>query len=218
MLLDDLPVESYVAADVRRSQAIMGQDFVKYPLTIRENIGLGCVDRAEDIERIHRATKLGGAFDFISEQSLGFETEIEPRSEHWSSFRGSKEDGPLRDKLKELQGELKLSGGQWQRLAISRTFMRAIDNDDVRLLCFDEPSSALDPKAEFELFERLRNLRGQKTLIFITHRFGHLTKFADLILYMKDGRITEQGTHAELLARGEEYAHLYNVQAQAFSD
>ncbi|KAF9515917.1 hypothetical protein BS47DRAFT_1293213 [Hydnum rufescens UP504] len=217
ILIDDLPIETYVAADVRRAQAVMSQEFVKYPLTIRENIGLGSVDHVDDIDRIHRATKLGGAFDFINELPLGFETDIEARSDAWSSMHKAKEGGPLKTKLKELEGEFEISGGQWQRLAISRTLMRAMDNDDIRLLCFDEPSSALDPKAEFELFERLRDFRGQKTLIFITHRFGHLTKFADVILYMKNGEITEQGTHAELLAKGEEYAHLYNIQAQAFS-
>jgi hypothetical protein len=146
----------------------------------------------DDIDRIHRATKLGGAFDFINELPLGFETDIETRSDAWSSMHKAKEGGPLKTKLKELEGEFdisgerfriwrkcliyvstsfclkKCSGGQWQRLAISRTLMRAMDNDDIRLLCFDEPSSALDPKAEFELFERLRDFRGQKTLIFIT--------------------------------------------------
>jgi len=92
-----------------------------------------------------------------------------------------------------------------------------MDNDHVRLLCFDEPSSALDPKAEFDVFEQLRSMKGKKTLIFITHRFGHLTKYADLILYMKDGVISESGTHEELLAEDRDYAHLYKVQAKAFT-
>lgn len=87
----------------------------------------------------------------------------------------------------------------------------------VRLALYDEPSASLDPKAEFELFERLRAMKGQRTMLFITHRFGHLTKYADVILFMKDGRIVEQGSHQELLAAEGEYASLYNVQAKAFA-
>lgn len=115
----------------------------------------------------------------------------------------------------------------------SRTFMR-ITSGDTRLVVVDEPSSAMDPAGEYDLFKHLREARAGKTMIFITHRFGHLTKHADVILYamstcwiqsysnglircMKEGLVIEQGTHDELLALGGEYSSLYNVQAQAFS-
>jgi ABC-type multidrug transport system fused ATPase/permease subunit len=98
----------------------------------------------------------------------------------------------------------------------ARTFMR-INTSAVRMVVVDEPSSAMDPAGEYELFKRLREARSGKTMIFITHRFGHLTKHADMILCMKDGRLVEQGTHAELVAKKGEYYDLYNVQAQAFT-
>jgi ABC-type multidrug transport system fused ATPase/permease subunit len=98
----------------------------------------------------------------------------------------------------------------------ARTFMR-INTGSVRLVVVDEPSSAMDPAGEYGLFKRLREARQGKTMIFITHRFGHLTKHADVILCMKDGRLVEKGTHAELVAKKGEYYDLYNVQAQAFT-
>ncbi|PVF98443.1 P-loop containing nucleoside triphosphate hydrolase protein [Serendipita vermifera] len=94
--------------------------------------------------------------------------------------------------------------------------MRA-DREQVRLICADEPSAALDPRAEYDVFQRLRTLRGRKTTrIFITHRFGHLTKHADLILCLKKGELVEVGSHDELMKQNGEYATLYNIQAQAF--
>jgi ABC-type multidrug transport system fused ATPase/permease subunit len=98
----------------------------------------------------------------------------------------------------------------------ARTFMR-MNTGTVRLVVVDEPSSAMDPAGEYELFKRLREARQGKTMIFITHRFGHLTKHADLILCMKEGKLVEQGTHAELIAMEGEYFDLYNIQAQAFT-
>lgn len=115
----------------------------------------------------------------------------------------------------------------------SRTFMR-LSGGHIRFLAADEPTSALDPEGEFELFTKLKAFRGGKTVVFITHRFGHLTRFADLILYveclhcaeathllvsircMKEGKLVEQGTHDELIRKGGEYYKLHNVQAQAF--
>ncbi|KAH9164213.1 HlyB/MsbA family ABC transporter [Lactarius sanguifluus] len=104
------------------------------------------------------------------------------------------------------------------RLAVARTFMRSSSTErGVGLLLFDEPSASLDPTAEHDLFSRLRELRGSKTMIFSTHRFGNLTRHADLILYMNDSLIVEAGTHEELLNRkGSDYAWLWRMQAQAF--
>lgn len=90
-------------------------------------------------------------------------------------------------------------------------------SEDIKFVIVDEPSSALDPGGEYELFKQLREARKGRTMIFVTHRFGHLTKFADLILCMKGGTVVETGTHQELLNHQGEYAHLYNVQAQAFT-
>ncbi|KAI0250321.1 P-loop containing nucleoside triphosphate hydrolase protein [Lactifluus subvellereus] len=113
-----------------------------------------------------------------------------------------------------------LSGGQMpvQRLAVARTFMRSSSAEQgVGLFLFDEPSASLDPNAEHDLFSRLRELRGNKTMIFSTHRFGSLTRHADLILYMNESMILETGTHEKLMKRKEsDYARLWRMQAQAF--
>ncbi|KAG5351219.1 hypothetical protein C0989_007370 [Termitomyces sp. Mn162] len=91
-----------------------------------------------------------------------------------------------------------------------------LQNPDVRFVAVDEPSSALDPRGELELFNNLRAEQNGKTMLFVTHRFGHLTKHADLIVCMKNGEIVESGSHQELLALKGEYATLYGIQAQAF--
>ncbi|CEL55404.1 ABC transporter B family member 25, mitochondrial OS=Arabidopsis thaliana GN=ABCB25 PE=1 SV=1 [Rhizoctonia solani AG-1 IB] len=132
----------------------------------------------------------------------------------FTSWGGGSNHADQYQPISDLEKPTKLSGGEWQRLALSRNFMR--NSSSTRLLCYDEPSASLDPKAEYEIFERLRSLRGEKTMVFVTHRFGHLTKHADLIIYVKDGAVVEQGTHKTLLALGGEYAKMYNIQSQAF--
>jgi len=126
-------------------------------------------------------------------------------------------DHPLQKVYDKLEKRAEVSGGQAQRLVAARTFMR-IDSGDVKLVVVDEPSASMDPAGEYELFKELREAREGKTMIFITHRFGHLTKHADVILCMKEGELVEWGTHEELAAKKGEYYNLYHVQAQAFTD
>lgn len=116
---------------------------------IGDNIAFGDISRMKDQSLIERAADAGGSLEFIQKLPAGFDTSIESQNPTWSYMDNAAADGPLQKSLKDLQQELNVSGGQWQRLAISRTFMRALDNDNVRLMCYDEPSSALDPKAEF---------------------------------------------------------------------
>ncbi|KIM29074.1 hypothetical protein M408DRAFT_127791 [Serendipita vermifera MAFF 305830] len=167
--------------------------------------------------------------DAQGQEKSGWDVNVTPPTTWEGSWqlRGSK----LADMSEEVEKVLELSGGQWQRLALARLFMRA-EMDSIRLVCTDEPSAALDPKAEFgmtsrvrlvdayrlaEVFQRLRGLKGRKTTkVFITHRFGHLTKHADFILCLKKGELVEAGTHDELMQANGEYAMLYNIQAQAF--
>lgn len=103
----------------------------------------------DDTSRIREAAAASGALEFIDKLPNGFDTEIERKASEWSWLSHAKENGPLQTRIKALEEELNVSGGQWQRLAIARSFMRAQGNDAVRLMCYDEPSSALDPKAEF---------------------------------------------------------------------
>ncbi|KAG8756280.1 hypothetical protein FRC14_003205 [Serendipita sp. 396] len=148
------------------------------------------------------------------ERVTGWDTNVTP-VETWDGSWQSK-GSKLSEISDEVEKSLELSGGQWQRLALARLFMRA-QREQVRLVCTDEPSAALDPRAEYDIFQNLRTSQGRKrTRVFITHRFGHLTKHADLILCLKKGRLVECGTHEELMKTGGEYSTLYNIQAQAF--
>ncbi|KAG8930108.1 hypothetical protein FRC01_003253 [Tulasnella sp. 417] len=215
ILIDDKPIQSYRLNELRDASAIMHQDYLHFKFSIRENIGFGNVALMNDLEAIKEAAKLGGADEFIEKLPSGYDTIMGEEPDSFSSGsppEGSALDLMLKEKKEAPQA---FSGGQTQRMALSRTFMRSM-GDRVKLLAYDEPSAALDPKAEFALFERLRGLKGDKTMLFITHRFGYLTKYADQIIYMEKGKVVEKGSHDELLAMDGKYAHMYNVQAKAF--
>ncbi|KAG2034314.1 P-loop containing nucleoside triphosphate hydrolase protein [Suillus americanus] len=198
---------------------------------IRENIGFGNPALAHDADKIREAARRGGAEEFIDELPDGFDTYVRhPVSDYYSDpneysgTSGTFVNQPADFSLLRSVGGLRatdewgLSGGQMQRLAVSRTFMRSLATEtesSAGMLLFDEPSASLDPTAEHDLFERLRKLRGNKTMIFSTHRFGNLTRHADLILYM-DESVKEQGTHDELMRKGGEYARIWNLQAKPF--
>ncbi|KAH8114590.1 P-loop containing nucleoside triphosphate hydrolase protein [Phellopilus nigrolimitatus] len=214
ILLDGIPLANYRLADIRRTMAILRQDHTPYPLTLRENIALGLPGRAISEEVLWDAARQGGAADFIMKLEKGMETVLHPVKLSTTNFP-DETVADLKSLLDEEERTTDISGGERQRLAASRTFMR-LSGGDIRFLAADEPTSALDPEGEFELFSRLRELRGGKTIVFITHRFGHLTKYADMILCMKDGHLVEQGTHEELLMEKGEYFKLHDVQAQAF--
>ncbi|KAF8323957.1 P-loop containing nucleoside triphosphate hydrolase protein [Clavulina sp. PMI_390] len=229
VLIDGRNVKDYVIQDVRRSTAVLYQDYQAFPLTLGENIAIGAPEVDVTLDDIQKAAELGQASGFIDRLPNRYQTNIDVDYPYSDTLFKAAPDSLLRAQVAEMESETKLSGGEWQRLAIARTFMRVMRDEEgetkkkrrndnqLRLMCFDEPSSAQDPKAEFELFERLRAMKGKRTLIFITHRFGHLTKYADLILFMKNGSIVEQGSHQDLLAADGEYASLYNLQAKAFA-
>ncbi|KAH8996475.1 HlyB/MsbA family ABC transporter [Lactarius hatsudake] len=226
ILIDGHDIKTLRLADVRRTLAILFQDYTHFPLSVRENIALGDPSRAHDDAAVEEAARLGGASELIARLPDGFDTYLErPVRDIYSGIPdgtttlfGRKVDhGRLRGFI-DAPTDHGLSGGQMQRLAVARTFMRSSSTErGVGLLLFDEPSASLDPTAEHDLFSRLRELRGSKTMIFSTHRFGNLTRHADLILYMNDSLIVEAGTHEELLQRkGSDYAWLWRMQAQAF--
>lgn len=162
------------------------QDFFNFSLTARESVGVGRVSACADLDAVRAAARLGGADAFLSALPLGYETPL----------------GHV------LDGGTGLSGGQWQHLAVSRAFMR-----DPQLLILDEPAAALDPKAEAELYGRFTELLSDRAALLISHRLGS-ARLADRILVLHGGRVAEDGTHAELLARGGIYASMWEVQAQ----
>jgi ATP-binding cassette subfamily B protein len=174
----------------RREISVIFQDYVHYALTARENIWLGDVTRPPDPERIAEAGRHSGADAVVRRLRNGYDTELG----RW------------------FQEGQELSGGEWQRLAIARTFWR-----DARILVLDEPSASLDPLAEADLLRQFRKLLGGHSALVISHRLSTV-RLADCIYVMDRGRIVERGTHAALLARGGQYARLYRAQAQHYQD
>jgi len=165
--------------------------------------------------RVREAAKLGGATEAIKKLGEGgWEKTIHPVDTIYSSYNPM---GELRELMDKIESRTELSGGEQQRLVASRTFMRILSGR-IKLLVVDEPTSAMDPEGEFEFFENLRSMRSGKTVVFVTHRFGHLTKHADLILCMKGGELVESGTHHTLMEKKKEYYKLYQIQANAFTE
>jgi ATP-binding cassette, subfamily B, bacterial len=182
--LRDLDLDSYYACI-----GVIFQQFAQYEGRIREQIGYGEIESMEDLEQIQKAARLGGAESFIDALPKRYET-------------------PL-GKWELEEGTVKLSGGQWQRLALARACMK----QQAALLILDEPSAALDPEAEEIFFEQLlREIQG-RSIIFISHRFSTVRR-ADKILSLRHGQIDEQGTHQELMQRDGRYAELFRMQAR----
>ncbi|HEX9576182.1 MAG TPA: ABC transporter ATP-binding protein [Myxococcales bacterium] len=176
------------ARDLRDRIGVLFQDFVRYQFSAKENIGVGWVPAIGDVKRIERAVDDGGARPVIDQLPQKLDTML----------GGWFEEGH------------ELSGGQWQKIALARAFMR-----DSEVLVLDEPTAALDAEAEHELFGRLQELARERTAILISHRFSTVRR-ADRIAVLRDGRIEELGTHSELLARNGRYAHLFRLQASGY--
>jgi ATP-binding cassette, subfamily B, bacterial len=182
--LREIDLDSYYARI-----GVIFQQFAQYEGRIREQIGYGEIESMDDLEQIRNAARISGAEPFIEELPQQYDT-------------------PL-GKWELEEGTVKLSGGQWQRLALARACM----NQHAALLLLDEPSAALDPEAEERFFEQLlREIQG-RSIIFISHRFSTVRR-ADKILSLRHGRIDEQGTHEELMRRNGRYAELFRMQAR----
>ena len=188
--VDGTPLSAFDPLDWRREVGVVFQDYAHYALTAGENIWLGNIEAQTDPEGIAEAGRRSGADEFIRRLPRGYDTMLG----HWF------------DKGQEL------SGGEWQKIALARTFWRG-----ARLLVLDEPSSSLDPLAEAELFREFRALLDGRSAILISHRFSTV-QLADCIYVMDHGRIVESGPHADLLARNGRYARLYRAQAQHYQD
>ncbi len=185
---DDVDVAECDPAGVRSRIAIVFQDFVKYPsLTAAENIGIGLPARMGDRAAIVEAARRAGAAAAIDGLPKGYDTVMSRQ------FGGTD-----------------LSTGQWQRVALARAFLR-----DAPLVVLDEPTAALDPRAERDLFETVASLYRSRSAVLISHRLSSV-RFADRICVLAKGRITESGTHDELLSAGGDYAELFEIQARAY--
>ncbi|KAH8813635.1 P-loop containing nucleoside triphosphate hydrolase protein [Flagelloscypha sp. PMI_526] len=218
--VDGHPIGDYINHEFLRSVLVLSQDFRIFPLSLRENIGLGDCKSVNDMARIKDAAKKGGALEFIEKLETQFETTLDPVEDGmvYTNDVSSDPDDSLRKKKKELTKTSNISGGERQRLVASRAFMRLASNT-VRLCLVDEPTSAVDAVGEAQLFEQLRLAKGDATMILVSHRFGHLTRYADTIICLKDGEVAEIGTHDELILRPEgEYLKLWKSQADSFSE
>ncbi|CAK5284696.1 unnamed protein product [Mycena citricolor] len=216
ILVDGTPVQKYRLSDLREAHATLMQTYRMYPLSIADNIGLGRVETMDDEDAVIDAARNGCAVDVLSKFKHGLHTTLEPPStSHGYQINHDSHSG-LGSYLTNLEKTVDVSGGERQRLVASRIFMR-LRSEKIKLVAVDEPSSALDAKCEYDLFKHLRRAGRGKTIVCVTHRFGHLTRNADVVICMKDGRVVETGTHDQLMARDGEYASLYRVQAQAFA-
>lgn len=189
ILIDGLDVRLWEESALRKRFAVVFQDFNEYQFQMRENIGLGSIEHLHDEERILRAVQRGGADAVISSLPQGLDTQLG----RW--FK----DG------------VELSGGQWQKVALARAFMR----EEADILILDEPTAALDAEAEQAVFERFRQLAKGRTSLLISHRFPTV-RMADRILVLEGGRILEEGTHEELTAAKGRYAQLFALQAKGY--
>ena len=178
------------ADEVHRRIAVIFQDFARYDLTARENIGLGAVDHIDDLAAIETAARHAGADRYLAALPAGYETILSP----------------------EYDGGRDLSVGQWQRVALARAFIR-----DAPLIILDEPTASLDPRAEHDLFSRIRTLYAGRTVLLISHRYNTV-RDADRIYVLHRGRIIEHGSHDQLIAQAGTYAELFTLQAAAYTN
>lgn len=188
ILLDGHPLEEYDLDALRANIGVIFQDFVRYYFSAADNIAVGRIDARDDHARIADAARRSVADEVIEKLPLGYEQMLGKLFKHG----------------------LDLSGGEWQKIAIARAYMR-----NAQLLILDEPTAALDARSEYEVFQRFKELSDQRTAVLISHRFSSV-RMADRILVLNEGRIEASGSHEELIAAGGRYAELFELQAAGY--
>jgi ATP-binding cassette subfamily B protein len=188
ILLDGHELGEYDLFELRRNIGVIFQDFVRFHLNAADNIAVGSIEARGDRERIVKAAERSLADEVIAKLPAGYDQVIGKR----------------------FKTGVDLSGGEWQKIAIARAYMR-----DAQVLILDEPTAALDARAEFEVFQRFKELSAGKTAVLISHRFSSV-RMADRIVVLGDGRVEATGTHEALLAQGGRYAELFELQAAGY--
>lgn len=186
--LNGIDLREYDPAGLQRRIGVIFQDFARYYLTARENIGFGQVEMMDDQSRIEAAARKSGAHEVISALPDGYDTTLG----RW------------------FDNGHQLSLGEWQKVALARAFMR-----DADLLILDEPTASLDARTEYEIFQQFAELTHGRAAILISHRFSTV-RMAERIIVLDDGHVIEDGTHQQLLEQGGVYATLFNMQAEGY--
>ncbi|HKA58970.1 MAG TPA: ABC transporter ATP-binding protein, partial [Gemmatimonadales bacterium] len=188
ILLDGVDLRDYDLHSLRTNIGVIFQDFVRYDFLLRENIGVSQVEALDDEARIREAARRSLADSVAQRVPQGFDQMLGRRFENG----------------------VELSGGEWQKVALARAYMR-----DAQVLILDEPTAALDARAEYEVFLRFAELTKGRMAVLISHRFSTV-RMADRILVLKGGELVDDGTHEELVARGGLYAELFSLQAAGY--
>jgi ATP-binding cassette subfamily B protein len=188
ILLDGVDLREYDLESLWKNVGVIFQDFVRYDFVLRENIGVSQVEALADEARISEAARRSLAESVARRLEKGFDQMLGRR----------------------FDGGVELSGGEWQKVALARAYLR-----EAQVLILDEPTAALDARAEYEVFLRFAELTKGKMAVLISHRFSTV-RMADRILVLKDGELVEQGTHAELVGGGGLYAELFSLQAAGY--
>jgi ATP-binding cassette subfamily B protein len=188
ILLDGIDLREYDLDDLHHEMGVIFQDFMRYEMTARENIGVGRVEEIDNLDLLQDAARKSMADGTVGRL---------PR--HYEQMLGRRFD----------QG-VDLSGGEWQKVALARAYLR-----DAQLLILDEPTAALDARSEFEVFRRFSELTAGKTALFISHRFSTV-RMADRIVVLDNGNIIEDGTHDQLATLGGRYAEMFEMQASSY--
>ena len=188
ILLDGIDLREYDLEDLYQEIGVIFQDFMRYEMTARENIAVGKIDELEDLPALKAAAEKSGANEVIARLKAGYEQMLGRR----------------------FEGGVDLSGGEWQKLALARAYLR-----DSQLLVLDEPTAALDARSEYQVFQRFAELTTEKMALFISHRFSTV-RMADRIVVLEGGRIVEEGTHERLMRMGGRYAEMFELQAASY--
>jgi ATP-binding cassette subfamily B protein len=188
ILLDGVDLREYDVDDLRREIGVIFQDYMRYDMLVRENIGFGRIESLAEQERIESAARKSLARSVVDRLPNRYDQMVGRR----------------------FEGGVDLSGGEWQKFALARAYMR-----EGQLLILDEPTATLDARAEYEVFLRFADLTRGRMAVLISHRFSTV-RMADRILVLADGAIQEQGTHEHLVALGGRYAELFELQAAGY--
>jgi ATP-binding cassette subfamily B protein len=189
ILLDNVDIKEYDLQELRLLIGVIFQDFVRFQLNISDNIAVGMIDDRENEAKITNAARLSLADSVVAKFPQGYQQLLGKRFS---------------------QKGVELSGGEWQKVALARAYMR-----EAQLIILDEPTAALDARAEFEVFQRFAELTAGKTAVLISHRFSTV-RMADRIMVLQKGRQIEMGSHEELLEKNGVYAELFRLQAQGY--